>query len=164
MIILNQLQIKQKIKRMAMEIYERHSDEKQVYLAGINHKGLEIARMLEEELIRLSPLKCEIFNIRLNPAAPTESLIETDLDAALLKNKVIILTDDVSNTGRTLFYAFKPLMEMKPRKIEVAVLIERTHKCFPVHVDIVGLRLATTIKENIEVLLDRQANWKVQLN
>lgn len=164
MIILNQEQIKQKIKRMAMEIYERHADEKQIYLAGINTKGFQIARLLEEEIIKLSPLKCELLNLRLDPASPTDQPITLDVDITKLKNKVIIIADDVANTGRTIFYSFKVFMEIIPKKIEVAVLIERTHKCFPVHVDVVGMRLATTLNENIEVSLQKGKTWKVELN
>ncbi|MEL6989936.1 MAG: phosphoribosyltransferase family protein, partial [Bacteroidota bacterium] len=59
--------------------------------------------------------------------------------------------DDVANTGRTIFYAFKPLFEILPKKIEVAVLVDRKHKSFPIKVDYVGLSLATTIQENIDV-------------
>lgn len=164
MIILNQDQIKQKIKRMAMEIYERHADEKQIYLAGLNNKGLEIAHLLEKEIRNLSPLNCSIIHIKLDPSAPTEHPIELDHELLKLKNKVIIITDDVSNTGRTIFYSFKVLMDIIPKKIEVAVLIERSHKCFPVQVNIVGLQLATTLKENIEVSIQNNSEWKVELN
>lgn len=149
---------------MAMEIYERHADEKVIYLAGINNKGFEIAELLEREISLLSPLSCNKFNIKLNPAAPTENPIELNIDPSKLKDKVIIITDDVSNTGRTIFYSFKVLMEIQAKKIEVAVLIERTHKCFPIQVDLVGMRLATTIKENIEVDLNQNAPWEVRLN
>ncbi len=55
-------------------------------------------------------------------------------------------------------------MEIQAKKIEVAVLIERTHKCFPIQVDLVGMRLATTIKENIEVDLNQNAPWEMRLN
>ncbi len=164
MIILNQEQIKQKIKRMAMQIYERHADEKEIYLAGINNKGYEIANLLDKEIRALSPLNCKILQIRLDPAAPTKHPIQIDHNLSDLENKAIIICDDVSNTGRTVFYSFKVLMEFLPKKIEVAVLIERTHKCFPVQVDIVGLRLATTLNENIEVSLLKSTDWKVELN
>ena len=164
MIILNQEQIKQKIKRMAMEIYERHADEKQIFLAGINNKGFEIARLLEQEIRNLSPLNCASIHLKLDPAAPTENPILMDYEISKLKRKVIIITDDVANTGRTIFYSFKVLMDILPKKIEVAVLIERSHKCFPVQVDIVGLQLATTLNENIEVSLNNGSEWKVELN
>jgi pyrimidine operon attenuation protein/uracil phosphoribosyltransferase len=52
-----------------------------------------------------------------------------------------------------LFYAFQPLLEILPKKVQVAVLVDRKHKSFPVAVDYVGLSLATTLRENIKVIL-----------
>lgn len=62
-----------------------------------------------------------------------------------LKDKALIIVDDVANTGRTIFYAFKPILDVLPKKVEVAVLADRTHKSFPIRVDYVGLSLATTL-------------------
>ena len=81
-----------------------------------------------------------------------------------LHSKVVILVDDVANTGRTIFYAFKPLMESLPGKIEVAVLVDRTHKMFPIKVDYVGLSLATTLKENISVKIVGVEEMEVHLD
>jgi pyrimidine operon attenuation protein / uracil phosphoribosyltransferase len=158
MTILNQEQIKQKIKRMAIEIYEHHSEEKVVYLAGINTKGYELALLLEQEIKNLSPLKCVIMRIKVEPSAPTTYPVVLQPDNLNLENAVIIIADDVCNTGRTVFYSFKCLLDFLPKKLEVAVLVERSHKCFPVHVDIVGLKLATTINEDIEVLIGVNLN------
>ncbi|MEL6925537.1 MAG: phosphoribosyltransferase family protein, partial [Bacteroidota bacterium] len=91
--------------------------------------------------------------IRLNPANPMSDEIRIDMTNEELKNKVVIIIDDVANTGRTLFYAFKPLLDILARKIEVAVLVDRKHKSFPVKVDYMGLSLATTVGNNIDVQL-----------
>lgn len=66
-------------------------------------------------------------------------------------DKVIIVADDVVNSGKTLLYAIKPFLEFKPKKIQTLVLVERTHKAFPVTSDYVGLSIATTIQEHIIV-------------
>jgi pyrimidine operon attenuation protein/uracil phosphoribosyltransferase len=68
-----------------------------------------------------------------------------------LRDKIIVVTDDVANTGRTLFFAMRPLLEALPRRVEVAVLVDRKHKSFPVQPDYVGLSLYTTMRDNIEV-------------
>jgi pyrimidine operon attenuation protein/uracil phosphoribosyltransferase len=65
--------------------------------------------------------------------------------------KVVILVDDVANSGKTLLYALKPFLSFHPRKIQTLVLVERTHKMFPVNSDYVGLSVATTLQENIIV-------------
>ena len=82
-------------------------------------------------------------------------MVEIDLSPEALHNQTIIVIDDVANTGRTLFYACKPFLELLPRKIEMAVLVDRKHKSFPVLVDYVGLSLATTLREHIEVDLSK---------
>ena len=71
--------------------------------------------------------------------------------ADIKAGKVIIIVDDVANTGRTIFYAMKPLFNILPKEVEVAVLVDRKHKSFPILVDYVGLSLATTMKESIDV-------------
>jgi pyrimidine operon attenuation protein/uracil phosphoribosyltransferase len=67
------------------------------------------------------------------------------------EDAVIILIDDVASSGKTMLYALKPFLEMQPKKIETLVLVERTHKTFPVKVDYVGLSVATTLQEHIYV-------------
>jgi pyrimidine operon attenuation protein/uracil phosphoribosyltransferase len=151
--ILNQSQIKQKIRRLSFEILEHNYDEKQLILGGINNNGMHFAKMLQKDLQKISDLDFKLMHITLNPAQPLADPIEIDLPAKEVKNKVVIIIDDVANTGRTIFFAMKPLMESLPRKIEAAVLVDRTHKSFPIKVDYVGLSLATTLKDHIDVQL-----------
>lgn len=155
--ILNDKQIRQKIRRLSIEILERNITSRAVYLAGINNNGTRFAELIAKELKLLSP-EFEIIacKIEINPAAPVKVPAKLDVPVSELKGKHIIVIDDVANTGRTIFYGVKPLMEVLPKKIEVAVLIDRKHKLFPVHVDYVGLSLATTAKENISVDLGKK--------
>jgi len=149
--ILDERQISQKIKRLAIEILEHNYSEKEIILAGINNNGLGFAKMLHKELKKISEIKFTLSQIMLNPAKPIDAAIELDTDVAELHKKVIIVVDDVANTGRTIFYAFKPLFDILPKKIEVAVLVDRKHKSFPIKVDYVGLSLSTTLQDNINV-------------
>jgi pyrimidine operon attenuation protein/uracil phosphoribosyltransferase len=66
-------------------------------------------------------------------------------------NKIIIVTDDVANSGKTLLYALKPFLEFYPKKIQTLVLVERSYKEFPVAPDYVGLSLSTAFTEKIIV-------------
>ena len=70
----------------------------------------------------------------------------------------------MANTGRTIFYAIKPFLDVLPGKVEVAVLVDRKHKSFPVKVDYMGLSLATTLQENISVNLSEKDNYSVYLD
>ena len=63
----------------------------------------------------------------------------------------IVVIDDVANSGRTLLYALKPLLEAHPKSIQTMVLVERMHKLFPVKPDYVGLSLSTTKENHIQV-------------
>ena len=102
-------------------------------------------------MVKHSETEIKMVNVILNPADPLSQDVTLSINANEMDGKVIILVDDVANTGRTLFYAFKPLLEILPKKIEVAVLVNRKHKQFPVQVDYEGISLATTIQDNIEV-------------
>ena len=90
-------------------------------------------------------------------------MTQIDIDESLFKNKVVIIVDDVANTGRTIFFAFKPFLDILTKKVEVAVLVDRKHKSFPIKVDYVGLSLATTLKENIKVQLGVAKEREVRL-
>jgi len=162
--LLDQRQIKQKIKRLAIEILEQNFGEEEIILAGINNNGLGFAKMLNTHLVKLTKNKVTLTQIKLSPANPLESEVEVGLPVDDLKNKVIIIVDDVANTGRTIFYAIKPLLDILPKKIQVAVLIDREHKSFPIKVDYVGLSLFTTLKDDIDVQIKGKGEKAVYLN
>ena len=161
--ILNDRQIRQKIKRLAIEIVEHNFEEKEIILAGINNNGMAFAGLLEEQLQTFCKQKITMTRLKLNPAKPLATEIELEMPVGKVKNKVIIIVDDVANTGRTIFYAIKPLLETLPKKVEVAVLIDRTHKSFPIRVDYYGLSLATTLLENIKVQISEKGAFSVEL-
>lgn len=159
--LLDARKITQKVNRLAIEILENNYREKELILAGINNNGTRFADALEAVLTTKTAIKITRTTIRLSPAAPLSVPITVDLPEQRLKNKVVIIVDDVANTGRTIFYAFKPLMQVLPKKVEVAVLINRKHKSFPVQVDYVGMSLATTLNEHIDVELERKESMAV---
>ncbi len=159
--LLDKQQIQQKIKRLAIQILENNLDEETIILAGINNNGLSFAKLLHKQLKKIAEIPVQLTRIRLSPADPLASEVEIEMPLEDLTNKVVIVVDDVANTGRTIFYAFKPLLEILPKKIEVAVLVDRKHKSFPIEVNYWGLSLATTIQEHIDVNLKRQEDFAV---
>jgi len=162
--ILTDRQIRQKIQRLAFEILENNYKEKTIILAGINNNGTGFAQLLHDELVKISEVNIKLTSIRLNPASPLSEEINLELPVKEIKNKTVIIVDDVANSGRTLFYATKPLFDTLPKKIEIAVLVERHHKSFPMKADYVGLSLATTLKEDIDVKIPMGSDWGVFLN
>jgi len=155
--ILNHQQIEQKLKRIAYEILESNFNFKKLCFLGINNNGFTFARLLQEQYDLVGNKQSILGKITLNPAAPLDSEISLNVDDKTLNNKNVILVDDVANTGRTLFYALTPILKFLPKKVEVAVLIDRKHKMFPIKADYVGLSLATTLDENIKVEIKKES-------
>jgi pyrimidine operon attenuation protein / uracil phosphoribosyltransferase len=146
--ILDKAVAAKKLKRMAYEILENNIDEDYLILAGIRESGSVVARNIQQILGEISPVKTELLTISLDKHAPRDVRVSEQLD---FNDKVIIVIDDVANSGRTLLYALKPFLEFQPRKIQTLILVERSHKAFPVHADYVGLSIATTLQEHIYV-------------
>lgn len=164
MVVLDQYRIKHKIARLSYEILENNEKQEMIVLAGVNNNGYRFAELLSESLNTISKKKIVLIRIRINPANPIGTPIDIDPYLPDLKDKTIVIVDDVANTGRTIFYAFKVFMDNLLEKIEVAVLVDRKHKLFPVKVDYVGLSLATTVHENIKAKLQDSENMTVELS
>lgn len=137
-----------KLRRMAFEIVENNVDEKEIVLAGIRESGSVVARVIQKMLGEISSIKTELITVTLDKKKPGDVSLSKTFD---FNNKVIIVIDDVCNSGKTLLYALKPFIDYHPKKIQILVLVERTHTSFPVRPDYVGLSIATTIQEHIFV-------------
>lgn len=164
MLLLQHQNILRKIKRLAYQILEQNYNEKAIILAGINQNGTAFAKLILNELSKQSKQEVTLTQIKLNPANPLSEPIQVDRELDFFIGKNIIIVDDVANTGRTIFYALRAFMDIIPSKIEVAVLIDRKHKSFPIMVDYVGMSLATTLQENILVDLNNNKDFNVLLN
>jgi len=161
--ILDNKQISEKADRIAYQILENNYKNKSIIFLGINKNGYRFAELLKEKYDNITDNSSKIGHLEINAANPLESEILLDIDLKTLNKKAVIVVDDVANTGRTIFYATKPLMDYLPKKIEAAVLVDRTHKLFPIKVDYVGLSLATTLKENIVVDLTKKNKGSVSM-
>lgn len=150
--ILSHHQIEQKVQRIALQILERNFGEQEIILLGANNKGYIFGEMILDALNKYGhKQKIELGRVRVNPANPIAAPIEVSIPVSELQNKAVIITDDVANTGRTSFYAAKPILDALPKKLEMAVLVDRTHKLFPLRADYIGIALATTLQQNIRV-------------
>jgi pyrimidine operon attenuation protein / uracil phosphoribosyltransferase len=136
---------------MAYEILENNYEENELILAGIRESGSVIARNIQKLLHEIKNISTELLTVTLDKKLPEEVVLSKSVS---FENKVLILIDDVSNSGKTLLYALKPFLSSHPKKIQTLVLVERTHKAFPVKPDYVGLSVATTLQEHIYVEVD----------
>ena len=137
-----------KLRRMAYEVIERNSTEKQLILAGVKGNGFAIAQMLKTILDDISSFKVELLLVDIDKQNPLVCQIQKESD---LEDKVIVVVDDVVNSGKTLIYSLIPLLKSSPKRIETLTLVERSYKTHPVHVDYVGVSLATTLHDHIYV-------------
>ena len=147
-VILTQDVIDKKIRRIAWEIYEHNSEEQEIIIVGIWDRGLILAEKIVGILGAISPLKIKLIELKLDKQHPDVVTLSESLD---FNGKVVILVDDVANSGRTMLYALKPLLQFLPKKIQTAVLVDRKHKSFPLSVDFVGYSLSTTLQEMVMV-------------
>ena len=147
--LLDAVQITQKLQRIAFQIMEENFDEKEITLVGIKEGGYVMAKKLQQVLKKNSTFMCNLASIQIDKKNPLQS--ELSVSEKDFSKKVIVIVDDVANTGRTLFYAMSPFRDSLPSKIQLAVLVDRQHKTFPVSPDYVGMSLATTMKEHIHV-------------
>ncbi len=146
--ILTSGMIQKKIGRIAYEIYDNNVGEEEIILAGILDRGNIVAGKIRDALHKISPFRIELIELELNKLQPSTVKVSPKMD---FSGKVIILVDDVANSGRTLLYAMKPFLEFLPKKVQTAVLVDRMHKAFPVSVDYVGYSLSTTLQDDIRV-------------
>jgi pyrimidine operon attenuation protein / uracil phosphoribosyltransferase len=155
-LILNERQVQQKIKRMAYEIYEHNFNEKQIVVAGIEGQGYILAKLVAKQVQQISPLTVQLVKVSVDKLTPQQSPVSLDCDLKTLKKRCIILVDDVLNTGRTFAYGMKPFLDIEVKKIETAVLVNRSHTAFPIYPQYTGYALATTIKDHVEVNLGKE--------
>jgi len=154
-LILNSKQIEQKINRIAFQIYENNYGEKEIIVAGISDNGYLFAKRIADVLQKISPIKAKLIEIKINKENPAASEIKISLTDKELKNKVIILVDDVLNSGRTLIFGAKPFLISPVKRLTTAVLVDRGHNRYPIKADFVGLSLSTTLQEHITVELKK---------
>jgi pyrimidine operon attenuation protein / uracil phosphoribosyltransferase len=155
-LILNEDDIKKKIHRIAYEILENNDEEKILIVAGVNGNGYALAEKLSKFISKISKISCKLAEIKIDKENPKMDKVKISLGEKEFKNKSVILVDDVANTGRTLLYSMKPILEFSPKKIQVAVLVDRKHKLFPVSADYVGLTLSTMLHEHVSVTFSKE--------
>ena len=152
--ILNNLQIKKKIKRISLQIIESNNSEEEIIIGGIEKNGFIISKKISDEIKNNSDIKVKLCKIIIDKKNPRKQ-ISTSLKLEDYQNKSMVLIDDVLNSGSTLIYAVKHFLDTDIKKIKTAVLVDRNHKKFPIKADFKGLSLSTSIQNHVEVIFDQ---------
>jgi len=149
--ILNSEQMMQKTIRIAYQILEDSIDEKELVFAGIADRGYIFAKRIIAELEKISSQQISLIKVVLDKDS-TSLKFNTDTDVAMAKDKVVILVDDVLNSGRTLAYGLGVFLDVPLKKMRIAVMIDRSHHNYPIFSDFSGLRLSTVLNEHVTVV------------
>src|SRR5439155_1968659 len=147
------------LTRIAHEIAEKNEEDPDLVLVGIQRGGVFLARRLEPILtaILAHPVPLGVLDVSMhrddldNHVAPNVHPTNIPVD---FNDKTVVLVDDVLFSGRTTRAAMDALNDFgRPRRIQLAVLIDRGHRELPIKADFVGKNVPTAVKERIDVQL-----------
>jgi pyrimidine operon attenuation protein/uracil phosphoribosyltransferase len=153
-LLLNREQIQQRIDRLAYQVYEDNYNLDEVFIAGIANSGYTVAERLQVAINRICLIKTHLIRLTVDKDEPTRCTIAPQIPQEQLQNKVVIVVDDVLNSGKTLMYSLRPFLDADMRKIRTVLLVDRDHKRYPVEADFVGITLSTTLQEHVRVELE----------
>jgi pyrimidine operon attenuation protein/uracil phosphoribosyltransferase len=159
-LILDRTGIDRALTRIAHEILEKNKGAGGLGLIGIQRGGVHLAKRLAAKIREFEGVEVPVgslditmyrddLGIRSSQPVPQATDITFDV-----KDKVIILVDDVLYTGRTIRAALNSIMDYgRPRRIQLAVLVDRGHRELPIRADFVGKNLPTAAREKVDVML-----------
>jgi pyrimidine operon attenuation protein/uracil phosphoribosyltransferase len=146
----------QKVKRIAYEIFENNFDEKEIILAGIDGEGYFFAQLLLQNLKEITNIEINIAKIIFDKSVEYQPDITLESDVDTFKDKVVIIVDDVLNTGKTFAFCLRPFLSIPLKKLQVAALVDRNYPKYPIAADYVGYSLSTTLSEQVKVILSNE--------
>jgi pyrimidine operon attenuation protein/uracil phosphoribosyltransferase len=150
-IILTNTDIHNKIRRIAYQIYEVNTNEKEIILAGIEQKGFIFAQKLAIILNDITDIDIKLCAVTIDKKHPLD-FISTSLNTNDYQNKSVVLVDDVLHSGTTLMYAVRHFLNVPLKQLKTAVLVDRNHKKYPIKADFKGISLSTSLQNHVEVL------------
>jgi pyrimidine operon attenuation protein/uracil phosphoribosyltransferase len=160
-LIMDEKSINRALTRIAHEIVEKNKGIDDLIIIGIKSRGVPLAQRIVNKMKEIEGEEVPCFSLDISlyrdDINDIESIkIKPDID---VQNKVVILVDDVLFTGRTVRAAMDAIMDMgRPRKIELAVLIDRGHRELPIRADFVGKNVPTSKNERVKVEIEEIDN------
>ena len=152
--------IERTLKRMTLEILEDAGGAENLVVAGINKRGMILAKQIKQYVRKFENYDIDILNIRCNKNKNHELWDEGQIDS----DCYFVLTDDVIFSGRTIYSALQAISKYRlPESVSAAALIDRGHRRVPIHPRYTGLHIPTKFKEHISVHLGSGSNNRVEL-
>lgn len=158
--VMDEKEINRVLTRISHEILERNKGCKNLVLIGIRTRGVYLAerirakiKQIEGEDIPAGIIDITLYRDDLHKEIPQHVVRKTEIPFSL-KDKRVILIDDVLYTGRSIRAALDALIDIgRPSCIQLAVLIDRGHRELPIRADYVGKNLPTSRRESVRVML-----------
>lgn len=155
-VVLDDTAIRRALMRIAHEIVERNEDASRLYLVGIPNGGVPLARQLASDLRKVAELSAPVgildttlYRDDLTRTGERPPLRRTEMPGAV-DDHVVVLVEDVVNTGRTIRAAMDALMDFgRPRAVQVVALVDRGHRELPIKIDYVGKNIPTHARETV---------------
>ncbi len=158
--VMSEDEISRALMRIAHEILERNHERPLLALIGIRTRGVYLAKRLQENIEKIENIKVPIgiLDITLHrddldklPTMPVVGKTEIGFD---INDKIVVIVDDVLFSGRTVRAALDEIMDFgRPKRIQLAVLVDRGHRELPIKADFVGKNIPTSLDEEVKVYL-----------
>ena len=160
-IILDCLDVKNKIKRISLEVLEDNIGLEKLIFFGVSKNGKIIAKKIIDFINQNSKIKTELVGVDIYSDSNKNLVFDKQFN---IDNSSIIIVSDVSQSAKTLQLIISNLMLQNPFKIKTAVMINRDHSLFPVKINFSGLNLSTSVIEHVDVEVNKDGEFTVYLN
>jgi len=157
--VMNAEKISRTLKRMTYEIIEKTQDLNNIVLVGFMKKGIPVAEIIKENLKRFSNVDVDVFPLDIHAYRDDIDKKEEPAKQFInIQNKNVIIVDDVLYTGRSVRAAMDALISYgRPKKIQLAILVDRGHRELPIRADYIGKNIPTSKNEKVSVNIKKMS-------
>lgn len=154
--VLDHEHVQRKLQRIAIQLCEENWTAKELVVVGIAPRGAKLAHRLAELIVATGNMRVQLVELSLDKDAPLTGPVKLSAELSTLKERTVVLVDDVLMSGRTMMHAAAHLVQVPLARLTTVVLVDRRHRTYPIRADIVGLTLSTTVQEHITVELGKR--------
>ena len=160
-IILDYLDVENKIKRISLEVIEDNIDQSKLIFFGVSKNGKIIAKKIIDFINQNSKIESQLVGVEIYSDSNKSLAFDKEFKA---NNLSLVIVSDVSQSARTLQLIISNLILKNPFKIKTAVMVNRDHSLFPVKINFSGLNLSTSVNERVDVEVNKDGQFTVYLN
>ena len=160
-IILDYLDVENKIKRISLEVIEDNIDQSKLIFFGVSTNGKIIAKKIIDFINKNSKIELQLVGVEIDSDSNKSLAFDKEFKA---NNLSLVIVSDVSQSAKTLQLIISNLILENPFKIKTAVMVNRDHSLFPVKINFSGLNLSTSVNDRVDVEVNKDGQFTVYLN